>query len=120
MEFNLLLVSTKLAILLYPGVKLKWKIKNELRIGQFYLVPLCTAKCIKLFISYVHNIMLLIIQAKHCLHDFAHKQDSQLNSSVLITVWRVVIEVWQDSQLNSSAFSHCSVCGVLLLGKVYI
>ena len=23
---------------------------------------------------------------------FAHKQDSQLNSSVLITVWRVVIE----------------------------
>ena len=45
----------------------------------------------------------------HCLHDFAHKQDSQLNSSVLITVWRVVIEVWQDSQLNSSAFSHCSV-----------
>ena len=26
------------------------------------------------------------------LHDFAHKQDSQLNSSVLITVWRVVIE----------------------------
>ena len=28
----------------------------------------------------------------HCLHDFAHKQDSQLNSSVLITVWRVVIE----------------------------
>ena len=29
----------------------------------------------------------------HCLHDFAHKQDSQLNSSVLITVWRVVIEV---------------------------
>ena len=32
-------------------------------------------------------------QAIHCLHDFAHKQDSQLNSSVLITVWRVVIEV---------------------------
>ena len=29
----------------------------------------------------------------HCLHDFAHKQHSQLNSSVLITVWRVVIEV---------------------------
>ena len=29
----------------------------------------------------------------HCLHDFAHKQDSQLNSSVLITVWRVVIEM---------------------------
>ena len=28
----------------------------------------------------------------HCLHDFVHKQDSQLNSSVLITVWRVVIE----------------------------
>ena len=28
----------------------------------------------------------------HCLHDFAHKQDSQLNSSVLITVWRFVIE----------------------------
>ena len=37
------------------------------------------------------------------------QQDSQVNSSVLITVWRVVIEVWQDSQLNSSAFSHCSV-----------
>ena len=34
----------------------------------------------------------------HCLHDFPHKQDSQLNSLVLITV----------------------VCGVLLLGKVYI
>ena len=29
----------------------------------------------------------------HYLHDFAHKQDSQLNSSLLITVWRVVIEV---------------------------
>ena len=30
----------------------------------------------------------------HCLHDFAHKQDKQdqLNSSVLITVWRFVIE----------------------------
>ena len=28
----------------------------------------------------------------HCLHEFAHKQGSQLNSSVLITVWRVVIE----------------------------
>ena len=28
----------------------------------------------------------------HCLHDFAHEQDSQLNSSVIITVWRVVIE----------------------------
>ena len=28
----------------------------------------------------------------HCLHDFAHMQDSQLNSSVLITVWRAVIE----------------------------
>ena len=50
----------------------------------------------------------------HCLHDFAHKQDSQLNSSVLITVWRVVIEVWQDSQLNSSAFSHCSVWRVAI------
>ena len=37
------------------------------------------------------------LQMIHCLHDFAHKQDSQLNSSVLITV----------------------VCGVLLLGKVY-
>ena len=45
----------------------------------------------------------------HCLHDFAHKQDSQLNSSVLITVWRAVIEVWQDFELNSSASSHCSV-----------
>ena len=50
----------------------------------------------------------------HCLHDFAHKQDSQLNSSVLITMWRVVIEVWQDSQLNSSAFSHCSVWRVAI------
>ena len=29
----------------------------------------------------------------HRLHDFAHKQDSQLNSLVLITVWRVAIEV---------------------------
>ena len=29
----------------------------------------------------------------HCLHDFALKQDSQLNSSVLFTVWRVVIEM---------------------------
>ena len=51
---------------------------------------------------------------KHCLHDFSHKQDSQLNSLVLITVWRVVIEVWQDSQLNSSAFSHCSVWRVAI------
>ena len=34
-----------------------------------------------------------IINIIHCLHDFAHKQDSQLNSLVLITVWRVVIEV---------------------------
>ena len=50
----------------------------------------------------------------HWLHDFAHKQDSQLNSSVLMTVWRVVIEVWQDSQLNSSAFSHCSVWRVAI------
>ena len=55
----------------------------------------------------------------HCLHDFAHKQDSQLNSSVLITVWRAVIEVWHDSQLNSSAFSHCSVWRVAI-GKVYL
>ena len=46
----------------------------------------------------------------HCLHDFAHK----LNSLVLITVWRVVIEVRQDSQLNSSAFSHCSVWRVAI------
>ena len=59
----------------------------------------------------------------HCFYDFAHKQDSQLNSLVLITVWRVVIEVWQDSQLNSSAFSHCSVWrvaigkGVLCMAK---
>ena len=53
-------------------------------------------------------------QLIHCLHDFAHKQDSQLNSSVLITVWRVVIKVWQDSQLNSSAFSHCSVWRVAI------
>ena len=52
--------------------------------------------------------------AIHCLHDFAHKQDSQLNSLVLITVWRVVIEVRQDSQLNSSAFSHCSVSRVAI------
>ena len=28
----------------------------------------------------------------HCLHDFEHKQDSQLDSSVVITVWRFVIE----------------------------
>ena len=28
----------------------------------------------------------------HCLYDFAHKQDSQLDSSVLITVWRVLME----------------------------
>ena len=28
---------------------------------------------------------------RYTLHDFAHKQDSQLNSSALITVWRVVI-----------------------------
>ena len=34
----------------------------------------------------------LILSSIHCLHDFEHKQDSQLNSSVLITVWRVVIE----------------------------
>ena len=26
------------------------------------------------------------------LHDFARKQESQLNSSALVTVWRVVIE----------------------------
>ena len=50
----------------------------------------------------------------HRLHDFAHKQDSQLNSSFLFTVSRVVIEVWQDSQLNSSAFSHCSVWRVAI------
>ena len=55
----------------------------------------------------------------HCLHDFPHKQDSQLNSLVLITVWRVVIEVWQDSQLNSSAFSHCSVWRVAIGKGVY-
>ena len=55
----------------------------------------------------------------HCLHDFAHKQDSQLNSLVLITVWRVVIEVWQNSQLNSSAFSHCSVWRVAIGKGVY-
>ena len=60
----------------------------------------------------------------HCLHDFAHKQDSQLNSLVLFTVWRVVIEVWQDSLLDSSAFSHCSVWrvatgkGVLITGDM--
>ena len=50
----------------------------------------------------------------HFLHDFAHKQSSQLNSLVLITVWRVVIEVLQNSQLNSSAFSHCSVWRVAI------
>ena len=50
----------------------------------------------------------------HCLHDFAHKQDSQLNSLVLITVWSVVIELRQDSQLNSLAFSHCSVWRVAI------
>ena len=58
--------------------------------------------------SFYHNLCI------HCLHDFAHEQDSQLNSLVLITVWRVVIEVWQDSQLNSSAFSHCSVWRVAI------
>ena len=34
----------------------------------------------------------MFVEIIHCLHDFAHKQDSQLNSSVLIAVWRVVIE----------------------------
>ena len=33
-----------------------------------------------------------LINAIHSLHEFAHKQKSQLNSSVLVTVWRVVIE----------------------------
>ena len=52
-----------------------------------------------------------IINVIHCSHDFAHKQDSQLNSSILITVWRFVIKKsGQDSQLNSSAFSHCAAC----------
>ena len=36
--------------------------------------------------------MIVVLKLIHCLHDFAHKQDSQLNSLVLITVWRVVIE----------------------------
>ena len=58
--------------------------------------------------------------AIHCLHDFAHKQDSQLNSLVLITVWRFVIEMWQDSQLNSSAFSHCSVWRVAIGKGVFL
>ena len=39
------------------------------------------------------------------------KQDSQLNSLALVTVWRVVIEKSVTySQLNSSAFGHCVAC----------
>ena len=30
--------------------------------------------------------------AIHSLHDLARKQESQLNSTALVTVWRVVIE----------------------------
>ena len=39
------------------------------------------------------DFLFLFSSAIHCLYDFAHKQDFQLNSSVLITVCRVVIEV---------------------------
>ena len=48
------------------------------KIGQFDKLNICRKKVYKTII--------------HCLHDFLHKQDSQLNSSVLITVWRFVIE----------------------------
>ena len=43
---------------------------------------------------YIHNLILvgLLSITIHCLHDSAHKQDSQLYSTVLITVWRFVIE----------------------------
>ena len=64
------------------------------------------------FAYIVHSLLSI-----HCLHDFAHKQESQLNSSVLITVWRVVIEK-SVTGLPTKKFSFQSLCGVLLLGKV--
>ena len=51
----------------------------------------------KIIIQIYFDMFFIQTEYLHCLHDFAHKQDSQLNSLVLITVWRVVIEVWQDS-----------------------
>ena len=38
----------------------------------------------------------------------AHKQESKLNSSILVTVGVLLLKrVQQESQLNSSAFGHC-------------
>ena len=49
--------------------------------------------------------------AIHSLHEFARKQKSQQNSSVVVTVWRAVIEKGvTEVPKNSSAFGHCVSC----------
>ena len=44
------------------------------------------------YIEFITRYIPLTTRCIHCLHDSAHKQDSQLNRSVLITVWRFVKE----------------------------
>ena len=65
-------------------------------IGQF-LKWYCLYKC-----------CLCQIYLIHCLHDFAHKQDSQLNSSVLITVWRVAVGKGAEKLQCRASISCCA------------
>ena len=55
----------------------------------------------------------------HSLHEEARKQKSEQNSSVLVTVRRAVIEKGV-TEVWTKLFSFWSLCGVLLLQRVYL
>ena len=100
----ILLVNTPLKLIICDtitnGTKIQYSITTDYPgwLRSFYIHPLrANHYCMRFnhFHWLINKIKILWIESAiiHCLHDFVHKQDSQLNSLLLITVWRVVIEV---------------------------
>ena len=53
--------------------------------------------------------------AIHSLYDFARKQESQLNSSILVTVWRVSIKKGVLFFTSFRTSGHLKICWILNL-----